>query len=40
MALPSLPAPSHPVVDPKTGQIDRIWYAYLRALDRALRGLL
>ena len=40
MALPPLPAPSHPMVDPKTGLMDKIWFQYLRALDRELRALL
>lgn len=40
MSLPALPAPSHPVIDPKTGLINKVWFDYLRALDRALRGLL
>lgn len=39
MALPGMPLPSHPFVDPKTGLVDRVWYLYLRALDKALREL-
>lgn len=38
--LSPLPIPTHPLVDPKTGQIDRVWYLYLRTLDRLVRELL
>lgn len=38
--LPPLPDAQHPVIDPKTGKMNQVWYTYLRALDRELRGLL
>lgn len=39
MTLPPLPQPSHPMIDPETGKVDRVWYTYLRALDKVLREL-
>lgn len=35
--LPPLPVPNEPVIDPKTGLMNRNWYQYLRALDGVIR---
>lgn len=37
--IPPQPDPNHPIVDPETGKIDRVWFEYLVALDRVVRAL-
>lgn len=37
-ALPPLPGPNIPVVDPATGNMTKAWYKYLAVLDPIARG--
>lgn len=36
-ALPPLPTPQQPVVEPRTGLITQPWYLYLKRLDEHVR---
>lgn len=37
LPLSPIPVPSQPIVNPKTGLIDKDWYAYFRAVDTHIR---
>lgn len=36
-ALPPLPTPQQPLVDPRTGLLTQPWYLYLKSLDAHTR---
>lgn len=36
---PPIPPPNVPVIDPKTGLMNPVWYQYLVAADKKLRSL-
>lgn len=36
--IPPLPAPTAPLVDPRTGLISTAWFNWFKAIDKAIRG--